>query len=85
MRTVENVQFVVEQAGCSSCATRVRDALSELGTVHDVAIDEAADVASVSLSASSVSDNGVNDALRKASAGAGHQYRVQPGSWRVQV
>lgn len=83
MRPVESVRFVVEQAGCSSCAARVRDALAELGTVHDVAIDEAADVARVSLSASSVSEDGVNEALRKASAGAGHEYRVQPGSWLV--
>ena len=83
MRPVDNVQFVVEQAGCSSCAARVRDALAKLGTVHDVAIDDAADVARVSLSAESASEDGVNDALRKASVGAGHEYRVQPGSWRV--
>lgn len=85
MRVVSNVEFVVEQAGCSSCATRVRDALVDLGTVHDIEIDQAADVARVSLSASSVSEDGVNDTLRKASAGAGHEYRVQPGSWRAQA
>ena len=82
---MEDVEFVVAQAGCSSCATRVRDALAELGMVQELAIDEAADVARVSLSGSSVSEDGVNDALRKASAGAGHEYRVQPGSWRVRA
>ena len=82
-----SVLFVVEQAGCNSCATRVRDAIAGFGTVHDVAIDEVADVARVSLSvgATALSEDAVNQALREASVGAGHEYRVQPGSWRAQV
>lgn len=79
---MDAISFVVDQAGCSSCAERVRNALADVATVYEVEIDEAADAALVSLCASSVSEESVNDALRKASVGAGHQYRVRPGSWR---
>ena len=79
---VDAVRFVVDQAGCSSCAERVRNALADVATVYEIEIDQAADAALVSLSASSVSEESVNEALRKASVGVGHQYRVQPGSWR---
>ena len=41
------VLFEVEQAGCPSCAARVRAALAPLGTVSEVAIDEQADQATV--------------------------------------
>ena len=37
------IVFEVEEAGCPSCATRVRGALEALGEVSDVTIDEEAD------------------------------------------
>jgi copper chaperone CopZ len=78
---VDTVQFVVEQAGCSSCAVRIREALGEIATVRQVEIDEAADVAVVRLSSRSVSEKSVNDVLGAASQGSGHRYRVQSDSW----
>ena len=60
------IVFEVEEAGCPSCATRVRGALEALGEVSDVTIDE----------------EDVNRALREASVGSGHGYRVKPGSWQ---
>lgn len=79
-----DVSFVVEQAGCSSCAARIRGALEAIATVEAVEIDEAADIASVALADSSgVFEDAVVLALQIASAGSGHEYRVQPGSWVV--
>jgi copper chaperone CopZ len=78
--------FEVEEAGCASCATRVRDALSQLAVVHAVDIRPEDDVATVSISADAdVSEAAVNGALREASRGAGHAYRVKPGSWRIET
>lgn len=78
------VSFEVEQAGCPSCADRVREALEPLGAVGEIGIDEDADLASVRCSADgAISENSVNDALAAASDGAGHAYRVRPGSWRT--
>jgi copper chaperone CopZ len=78
------VEFVVEQAGCSSCADRVRGALEPIATVDPIEIDEAADAAAVRLrSASLLSEETVGEALREASVGSGHEYRVQAGSWRM--
>jgi copper chaperone CopZ len=74
--------FVVEEAGCESCAALVREALEPLGAVESVEVDEAADVAFVRL-ASSASEPDVNKALADVSASAGHAYRVRPGSWRA--
>jgi copper chaperone CopZ len=74
--------FVVEEAGCESCAALVREALEPLGAVESVEVDEAADVAYVRL-ASSASEPDVNKALADVSASAGHAYRVRPGSWRA--
>jgi copper chaperone CopZ len=79
---MNEVRFVVEHAGCDSCAARVREALEPLATVHEVTVDESADVAFVSLAAA-VSERKVNEALREASTGSGHEYSVRPGSWRV--
>lgn len=77
------VLFEVEQAGCPSCAARVRAALAPLGTVSEVAIDEQADQATVRLTTQpAVGENEVNRALHEASAGSGHGYRVRPGSWQ---
>jgi copper chaperone CopZ len=74
--------FVVEEAGCESCAALVREALEPLGAVESVEVDEAADVAYVRL-ASSASEPDVNKARADVSASAGHAYRVRPGSWRA--
>jgi cation transport ATPase len=79
---VNEIRFVVEHAGCSSCARRVRDALTTLTTVWEVDVDENADVAAVRVAASpGVTPATVGAALEEASAGAGHEYRVQAGSW----
>jgi copper chaperone CopZ len=76
------VSFVVSEAGCESCARLVRGALEPLGTVESVEVDEAADEATVRL-AGDATEEQVNGALAGASAGAGHAYRVRPGSWRA--
>lgn len=76
--------FEVEQAGCASCAARVREALTLLAVVSELAIDESADSATVRLaSEGSVHEEDVNRALLEASQGSGHAYRVKPGSWRL--
>lgn len=75
------VVFEVEQAGCESCAARVRAALEPLAEVGGVTIDEDADSATVHASGD-VTEVAVNDALAAASHGSGHAYRVRPGSWR---
>lgn len=76
-----SVSFVVQEAGCESCARLVRRALEPLGTVESVEIDEAADEATVRLDGDASEDD-VNGALAGASEGVGHAYRVRPGSWR---
>ena len=79
-----DVRFVVEQAGCSSCAARIRAALEAIATVEAIEIDQSADIAWVRLADSPpVLDDAVVLALQNASAGSGHEYRVQPGSWVV--
>lgn len=75
------VVFEVEQAGCESCAARVRAALEPLARVDEIAIDEEADAATVHASGD-VTESAVNGALAAASHGSGHVYRVRPGSWR---
>ncbi len=81
---MQQVEFVVEHAGCSSCAGRVRRALEPIATVETIEIDEAADAADVRLrSAVPLSEGTVRDVLREASVGSGHEYSVQPGSWRA--
>jgi copper chaperone CopZ len=75
--------FEVEQAGCESCAERVRNALAPLATVRAVEIDAEADLATVSVGPDAeLSEEAVNRALSAASHGSGHAYRVKPGSWR---
>ena len=75
------VTFVVEQAGCESCAARVRAALEPLAAVQAIEIDEAADAATVRVSDAG-SQEAVDAALAAASRGSGHAYRVRPGSWQ---
>ena len=75
--------FEVEEAGCDSCAALVRGALEPLATVESVEVDEAADRATVRLDAApELAEADVAAALAGASAGAGHAYRVRPGSRR---
>jgi copper chaperone CopZ len=76
------VVFDVEQAGCESCGRLIGDALSKVGTVESIEIDETADTARVVLSGSAERD-AVDAALAEASAGAGHVYSVQAGSWQT--
>lgn len=79
-----DVRFVVEQAGCPSCAVRLRAALEAIAAVEAIEIDEAADIASVRLADSPhVLEDAVVFAVQNASAGSGHEYRVRPGSWVV--
>jgi Heavy-metal-associated domain len=75
--------FTVEHAGCPSCADRVRTALSPLGEVGQITIDEDADSADVVLRTRDQLDRtDVDAALAEASLGSGHVYRVADGSWR---
>lgn len=79
---LSTVAFVVENAGCHSCAGRVRSALEGVGEVAAVAVDEAADTTSVRLVLSEeASVTTIDHLLEEASTGSGHAYRVRPGSW----
>ena len=76
------VRFVVEQAGCPSCASLIREALDAIADVDAIGIDEAADLATVRLQqGSNLSEQTVADVLQTASRDSGHAYRIQPGSW----
>ena len=80
------ITFVVEEAGCDSCAALVRDALEPLGEVRSLEIDEAADLATVTLAPARPLDEAeVGVAFAEASEGTGHAYRVRPGSWASRV
>lgn len=75
------VRFVVEQAGCASCAELIRDALGELGVVEEVEVDADADTAAVSLEAGRpVAAEELERILAEASTGSGHEYRIREGS-----
>jgi hypothetical protein len=81
-----SVEFVVEHAGCPSCAARIRGALELFATVAAIEIDEEADAAAVRLvSPSPLSEEAIGRALQNASTGSGHEYRVQPESWLASV
>ena len=76
------VHFVVEQAGCQSCASLIREALNAIADVEVIEIDEAADLATVHLKqGSNPSQQTVAGVLETVSRDSGHAYRVQPGSW----
>jgi hypothetical protein len=78
----EPVRFVVEQAGCESCAARVKAALAELIAIDEITIDEGADAAVVRAHAPAELELATVDAaLADASHGSGHTYRVSPDSW----
>jgi copper chaperone CopZ len=78
------VEFVVEHAGCSSCAGRVRKALEPIAAVEAIEVDEGADAATVRVRPRDrISEHAIDEVLREASVGSGHDYSVRPGSWRV--
>lgn len=78
------ITFEVEQAGCASCAARVRDALAPVLEISELEIDESLDAAAITARAVEEPAVGMIDQLlAEASEGAGHQYRVRPGSLRV--
>ena len=78
------VRFVVEQAGCPSCGSLIREALDAIADVEGIEIDEAADLATVRLQqGSNPSQQTVGRVLETVSRDSGHAYRVQPGSWVV--
>ena len=78
------VSFEVEQAGCDSCAARVRGALAPLLEISALEIDETSDAALVTARAAvEPRVEAIDELLAAASEGAGHAYRVRPGSWRL--
>ncbi len=78
----EAIGFVVEQAGCESCAARVRSALAELLEIEEIAVDESADVAIVRARAPrKLARTTVDAALAAVSVDGEHTYRVRPDSW----
>lgn len=81
--TTTTIEFAVENAGCESCAERVRAALAPLAAVERIDVDEAADRATVRVSADDgVDQAAVNAALADASEGSGgHDYRIAAGTW----
>lgn len=80
-----DVVFEVEQAGCESCAARVRAALEPHARVDAIAIDAEGDFATVHANGVDLSEDAVNAALVTASHGSGHAYRVRAGSWRTEA
>lgn len=78
------VRFEVEQAGCATCAARVRDALAPLLEISAVEIDESLDAAVVTArGAEEPLVETIDELLGVASEGGGHAYRVRPGSLRL--
>ena len=78
---MSDVEFLVAEAGCESCATRVRSAVASLVSVTSISIDESEDIAKVTGRASAVvTPEALDELLAVASEGAGHRYHVVPGS-----
>jgi hypothetical protein len=76
--------FEVEQAGCESCAARVRGALAPLLEISTLEIDESRDAALVTArTAEEPLVETIDQLLAAASEGGGHAYRVRLESWRV--
>lgn len=84
VRLVPEFSFEVEQAGCASCAARVRGALAPLLEISALEVDEMRDAAVITArAAEELPMETVDELLGAASEGAGHTYRVKPGSWRL--
>lgn len=76
------IRFVVEDAGCDSCAARVRGAIEPIATVAGTEVDHDAELTTIQLApGATVSEQDVEQALAAASEGTPHTYRVRPGSW----
>lgn len=76
------IRFEVEDAGCDSCAARVRGAIEPLAAVAGTEVDHDADRTTVRLApGATVSEEDVEHALAAASEGTPHTYRLRPGSW----
>ena len=81
---MNEIRFIVEQAGCASCAALVTEALTPIADVLEIEVDETADCAAVCIAFSpDLAEEAVSQALLNASAAAGHEYRVRSGSWRA--
>lgn len=76
------VEFIVEGAGCPSCAKLVGNVVAELGALREVSIDEKADVAHVRAEIPDTVGSKQLDAALGGASGVGHAYRVRPGSWQ---
>ncbi len=82
---MHEIQFIVQQAGCASCAALVKEALAPIADVREIEVDETADCAAVCVAfAPDLTQEAVSLALLNASTAAGHEYRVKPGSWRTE-
>jgi copper chaperone CopZ len=80
--TSAGLTFEVEEAGCESCAARVRGALEPFAAVEQIDVDHDTELATVRLAPGSTpSVDEVQRALAGASEGTTHTYRVRPGSW----
>ena len=80
---MREIEFIVEEAGCTSCAALVERTLAPIAEVQAIDVDETADCASVRVAFSpELSQEAVDRELLNASTAAGHDYRVKPGSWR---
>lgn len=78
------IEFVVEEAGCTSCAELIRETLGEIGLVAQIEVDEVADFSLVRFAPPGLlSADDVDRMLALASGGSGHGYRIKPGSWRT--
>ena len=84
MHRMVEIAFEVEQAGCASCAARVKTALEPLLRISTLQVDESRDAAVVTaLAVEQPLVETIDELLAAASEGAGHTYRVKPGSWRL--
>jgi hypothetical protein len=78
---VVEITFEVEQAGCASCGARVRAALEPLLRISTLEIDDSLDAALIRAQAAEQPPvETIDELLAAASDGAGHRYRVRPGS-----
>ena len=78
----EGIRFEVEDAGCDSCAARVRGAIEPLAAVEKTEVDHDAELTTVQLApGAAVAEEDVERALAAASEGTPHTYRVRAGSW----